>query len=515
MVFDGVLLTLGLGFVAACLWWVFFPSIDQVRLHILVTGLSKGNITPFVSQFPPYQDKTVGGAAHLAGLLQKLRQSFQNEPSLTVALGGDIFGSPEAYFSKGQAVISAMNTYGLSAMLVGNIEFTFGLEILKGLTQDARFPFLSSNILEIGTETPPPYLLPEKLESLNGLITVGILGITPPGTPEITAKSNVSGLRFVVPGPELAAKIEKLRQKGAHTVILLSQYNSNSLSPEEWNAIRQAKPDVFLMIDYEAEAPAVTIRDGIVVKTLSGYNQGKEIEVIDLTVSLSQRKILDARARRVPILTQQIAPLPSTDQIVTAQLQHLEKARNEKLTEFSESYERQYDRECPIGNLVCDAMRDWFKADLALQNSGGIQANIKKGVFTSGDLYNILPFDNQTIAMDVNGALLREMLTQAASLKRGTLQISGGSYTFSNRSVDDFELKDVTVQGAPLVPQKVYRIVTNSFLSEGGDEYRAFKMGKNLQTGPVQREILRDFIVKNLASAPVTLTTNGRIQRDQ
>jgi len=116
--------------------------------------------------------------------------------------------------------------------------------------------------------------------------------------------------------------------------------------------------------------------------------------------------------------------------------------------------------------------------------------------------------------MNLTGSDIRELLTISSSMKRGILQISGGSYAFSNRTVDDFELKDVLIQGEPLVATRSYRVVTSGFLADGGDEFKTFKRGRNLQVVPLQRELVRTYVKARCASGPLTLTVEGRVKRD-
>jgi len=357
-------------------WWVIPPQ-GNVRYHLILTGISKGHITPYVSRFASYQDKNMGGAVNMAAIIDKQISDFQGQPFNVFSLGGELSGTPEAYFTKGQAVVDALNFFHLDGMLVGNIEFTFGQTQLSELSQKAKFPFISGNILEVGTEKPPSYIVSEKILYPGGNVKVGLIGITPPGTLEITGKSNVTGLLFLPPGPELKEKIVALRNSGANLIVVLSQYHTNSLSAADWEAIRQAKPDIFVMIDFNAEPPAPAMKDGILVKTISGYNQGKEIDVLDVDLSGNPWKMAEFSGRRIPVFCDQINPKPEVVEALDRTIKQVNLFKSEAVGEFSLDMERQYDRECLIGNLVTYAMREWFKGEVAFQNSGGIQSNIK------------------------------------------------------------------------------------------------------------------------------------------
>jgi len=510
--FSLVFFLLGTLLLAATIWWLVKP-LGQQRLHLVFTGLSKGHIQPFLARFAPYKDQLMGGAAHKAAKLQELVASFSGEPFCIFSAGSEISGTADAYFTRGTAVIEALNSYRLDAMLVGNLEFTFGHTRLEELGKIARFPLLSSNITEEGSEASPPFIHSELLLSPGNGLRVGVLGLTPPTTPELTARGNVNGLRFLPPGPELAAQITRLRGKGADIVVLLTLTDRERVGQPEWDAIVAAKPDVISMVDFNVDAPPPVRQDGIVIKTVSGYNQGKELDVLDLEL-LPGTGVISFHGRRIPIESNRVTPDPMVETLLQKAVGDITRIKTEQIGSFAADYERKYDLECPIGNLVADAMRTLTGADVALQNSGGIQSNIRRGPFTLGDLYNVLPFDNQIVTMSLSGQDLLEVLTTAASLRRGVLQISGGSYTFANRSNDDFELKDVTIGGKPLEPGQGYKVAVNSFLSEGGDEFRGFKRGRSREYGPIQREAVKAYIATMCASGPLDLRVEGRIHKE-
>lgn len=74
-------------------------------------------------------------------------------------------------------------------------------------------------------------------------------------------------------------------------------------------------------------------------------------------------------------------------------------------------------RESNLGNLITDGML-WKTRNagtqIALQNGGGIRASIPKGPITVGKVYEVLPFGNTLVVMDLKG---KEIL---AALRTGS-----------------------------------------------------------------------------------------------
>ncbi len=493
--------------------WLFAPS-DVNRYHLVLTGVGKGRIHPYRAKFEPYKGKKMGGAAGQSAVIKETVASFSGEPFNIVSIGSEISGTADAYFTRGSAVVAALNGLGIELMLVGNIEFTFGQERLRELAREADFIFLSSNISEGGTGRPPDYINPEAILYPGGGLRVGMLGLTPPSTPDLTARGNVAGLEFLLPGPDLKNRVDALRKAGVDLVILLTLYDRSRISYDEWKAIVAARPDVCVLLDYEIEEPPAIMKDGIVIKTVSGYNQSKEIDVLDLDVSGRPARIVSFSGRRIAANHAEIDPDAKMTLLVNKATRQVKDVKKQVIAEFTNDYQREYSHECPIGNLIADSLRHETGAEIALQNSGGIQSDIDSGEFTFGDLFNVLPFDNQVVQMQISGSDILEILTQSASKRRGILQVSGLSYSFANRGQDDYEVKEVLVGSEPIVATKTYLVGTNSFLGDGGDNFLAFRNGRNLQYGRQQRDVVRDYLQMIGRNGPIDLKTEGRIKAE-
>jgi hypothetical protein len=101
------------------------------------------------------------------------------------------------------------------------------------------------------------------------------------------------------------------------------------------------------------------------------------------------------------------------------------------------------------------------------------------GSVSYGQAFSVQPFNNYDVAMDMTGSQILSLLdqqwsgTNAASPK--ILQVSGITYSYS-KSGTTYTLKPETVQvnGAALDKARTYRVVANSFLSDGGDGFGAF-----------------------------------------
>jgi 5'-nucleotidase/UDP-sugar diphosphatase len=64
--------------------------------------------------------------------------------------------------------------------------------------------------------------------------------------------------------------------------------------------------------------------------------------------------------------------------------------------------------ECPMGNLVADAMLDRVAdqgIQIAIQNGGGLRASIDAGEVTMGEVFTVLPFQNTLATFQLTGPM--------------------------------------------------------------------------------------------------------------
>src|SRR5205085_2538188 len=124
------------------------------------------------------------------------------------------------------------------------------------------------------------------------------------------------------------------------------------------------------------------------------------------------------------------------------------------------------------------AMREATGADIALQNSGGLRADLQPGTITRGAIYEMMPFDNTVYTMKLSGAEVKLALEQALRTGRVT-QVSGLKYTYDSSAP---EMQRVTVltlgDGKPLDSQRLYTVAVNDFMATGGDNYAVLSGGK-------------------------------------
>jgi 5'-nucleotidase len=172
-----------------------------------------------------------------------------------------------------------------------------------------------------------------------------------------------------------------------------------------------------------------------------------------------------------------------------------------------------YSGECPLGNLVADAMLAANQAgdkpaDVSMHNNAGLRSRIAKGPITYGALFQVLPFGNVLAAVDLTGEQVRAVIEHTVAGRPGNMVVAGMTYTFDQSKPIGQRVLQITIGGKPLDPKKVYRVQTIDYLASGGDGQVAFTEGKNVVYGDPCIDVVADYIQKH---TPVNPKVEDRI----
>ena len=142
--------------------------------------------------------------------------------------------------------------------------------------------------------------------------------------------------------------------------------------------------------------------------------------------------------------------------------------------------------------------------DLSILNCGGIRASMQAGNVTVGNIFAISPFDNYLVFVDLKGSELRKCFERFHQTK-GKAVYSGAQITFQNQKPID-----VLVQGKPIQDDRIYKVVTLNFISDGGDNIMSGLQYEKVVFIPV---IFRNFIIREIKnmSGPITANEDDRV----
>lgn len=149
--------------------------------------------------------------------------------------------------------------------------------------------------------------------------------------------------------------------------------------------------------------------------------------------------------------------------------------------------------ESNLGNFIADAQLITAKnieprTQISVFNFGGIRVPfIGKGDITKGKIYELMPFDNMLTIVEVPGSVLQQFCDHM--IKRKAWPIAGFTYV-----IKDGNAVDIKVNGEPIKEHFIYRMATNDYLANGGDDCYFLSSLKRTNTGLFIRDVIMEQI---------------------
>jgi len=501
-----------------------------VRLTIVATSDFHGALEPRFAKI--LGGREVGGIDILAAYFRAIRRD--NPGGVLLLDAGDLYqGTLISAASEGRAVVDFYNAVGYDAAALGNHDFDFGpigyhsvptcaeddpLGVLKERLRQARFPFLSANLLDRRSGQPLdwPNLKPYVIFERRG-IRVAVIGLSSVDTPLVTNPANVRDLEFRPLLASLRRVLPEVRQKGASVVIVLAHVGlsvdekSGAVAGHLAELARSLEPgEVDLILGGHEHVPYVARINGIPV--MQSWPNGQSFARCELFVDPRAGKVLQERTvlhegdfvlraerdgQPVRFLGRRMLPQTKYVRLLRrfkASIAHLQSIR---LGRAAADLANRTGLDSPVGNLVTDAMRAADDSiDIAMYNAGGLRTSIPCGEVTFGRLFEVVPFDNNLVKVTLTGAQVREILEHGLAAQYGVMEVSGLKVVFDPEAPAGQRILAITgPDGVELDLAAFYVVGTNEFVLNGGDGYYTFARGKDIQnTYTLIRELVASYI---------------------
>ncbi len=424
----------------------------------------------------------------------------------------------------------------------------------------ADFRYLSANVKWDDDKTHKrPTLLPAyKVLNVEG-IKVGFIGMTLKDTPSIVTQSGIQGLRFTDEVRTANRLVPELRERGAEAIVVLlhqgvvptdsTAYNDCSgVTGPALDIAQNLRPAIDAVVSGHTHQPYnCTVRDpkGQPRLLTSASSYGRVVTNVHLLLDPETRDVVRPAAYAVnKIVTNNqdgpdadtlpdanVKPVAALSRLIALYKELVAPIANEVIGHLDGvallSKTQDDSGESPLGNLIADAQ----KADpsvippggeaptIAFMNPGGIRADLienANGDVTYEAAFTTQPFNNYLVSMDLTGQQILDLLEQQWSGDNASfnkiLQVSGIEYTWDqseppgSKVVTGSVMVDSNGDGtadAPLNPALTYRIVCNSFLSDGGDSFSVFASGTDKYIGGLDIDALVNYLNVNDPYTPV------------
>lgn len=444
------------------------------------------------SHIPQGAEEEQGGRVRAATLVDEIRAIYGPEKVLLLDAGDSIHGMNIDNLFGGLPSIEIMNAMGYDAFTPGNHEFNYGQEVLAERIADAKFPTLAANVSKNGSLFAGYSALIKEVDG----VKVGIIGLVAEETPIVTHPKNVEGLTFHDPIAIAKQTVGILRSEVDVLIVLSHLGYSKDVE------LAQAVPELDVIVGGHSHTELDTAQEVNGVIIVQAHEYANNLGFLHLQVEDGQ--IVSYEGFLIPV-TADLEKHREVQAIIdywNAQLQ----ARLDQVvgkSDVSWNGERAFVRtqETNLGNLVADVIRKTVDADIAVTNGGGIRASIHAGDIRVADVYNVLPFDNTLVVVEMMGMDLLEALEHSVSLlpeQNGTfLQVSGITYEVDPNAPPGGRIINAKVGDSRLSMSKYYTVATNDFIAAGGDGYDTFLNAKLVaETGIMLRDVVVDHILE-------------------
>lgn len=502
------------------------PDEDLLEVQILSMNDLHGKIDQQYS-LDPYNTgvSEMYGRMDYTTAAMKERQA-ENENTLIVHAGDMIGGSsPISGLLQDEPTVEIMEEIGFDVGTVGNHEFDEGLEELLRMVEGGEhpeekgtegydgmdFPVLCANCVldDTGEEFLPPY----HIEEVDG-VEIGFIGVNTVETVNMVMPASLEGVRFTDETEAVNEAAAELSAQGVEAIIVLAHMAATQTGQEATGAAANLAREVDDAVDVIFAAHNHAVVDAVVDNKLivQASEYGKAFGDVDLVIDRNTGDIVEKEAEIVFVNQNEYTPDANVAAILEKYEHRIAPIINEVIGYNAQDLVGSYTNEGDhgLGNLIADGMNWAMDSDFAMMNGGGIRDSLLAGEITWGNLYNIQPFGNTLMTVEIKGADLYPIINEQLSSVYGPdYSISGLHYTWNpERS----EAVDITFpDGTPIDPEATYILTVNNYM--GTSEGPIKELGQNPTMGPVDVDATVDFIehLNSSAENPIVYGSEGRI----
>lgn len=155
-----------------------------------------------------------------------------------------------------------------------------------------------------------------------------------------------------------------------------------------------------------------------------------------------------------------------------------------------------------LGNFIADAIQEaaiqsGYASDFAIQNYGGIRIPyLAKGPVTVGLMYELMPFDNTLVVVDLKGTEVQQLLDHIAGDNGWPVSKNVNFKLYFGKA------SEIKINQKDLSPEGIYKVAMPDYVAMGGDNLNFLKQASGYNT----QKLIRDILIEHVKA----LTTIGK-----
>ena len=434
-----------------------------VTISLLHTTDLHGHILPTTDY---HARPNLGGLARCASQIRAWRAENPNSLLLDV---GDVYqGTAVSLASRGVLMIRCFDALGYDAWVVGNHEFDWGADAFAAAVAASPMPVLSGNARLSGPALSR--IRPWLMKEIAG-IRLAIVGLTTPALTTWLPPENLRDYEALDPVESLRRILGDVATQKPDAIVLAGHMGLKRRD-DFANRVGELTRDfpqlaVCLGGHTHEDWPGDYIHD---VLYTQADHYGIHVGKVDLTFDRATHRLVHREATTA-LMDGNVPFDPQVMALAQPDLAASDRELAREIGVLTEPFHastilgRPGEQERLIASAMLAALRkQGANADVVIH--GLFEKRVlEPGAKTVADMWRILPYENQVVTFDVSGAdfpALAQEIAGASDLR----QIMGLRVDAAP-SGKEWRVTDLRqADGAPLSPQKTYRIAVNSHDSQ-------------------------------------------------
>ncbi|MGP4079305.1 5'-nucleotidase C-terminal domain-containing protein [Pseudalkalibacillus sp. R45] len=459
-----------------------------------------------------------------------LKEREATNPNTLMVHSGDMVGasSPVSALLQDEPTVDMMEAIGFDVGTLGNHEFDEGVDEMLRLIDGGDhpdgtenydgidFPMVAANVeyKDTGDLVIDPYTVKEI-----GGTKIGFIGIVTTETPSMVIPDGIQNVRFTDEAEAVNRYVPELQEQGVEAIVVLAHEPGNQSGDTATGEVSELAQNINDAVDVIFAAhnhvKVNAVVDGKLI--VQAWEYGKAFADVDLEIDPVTNDIVSKSAEIVDVVQNGVTPDAEVTELLDYYLELVGPKLNEVVGEGAIDLEGGYASkglvgDNALGNLIAEGMRAEMGSDFALMNGGGIRDDLDAGEITWGELYNIQPFGNTLVQVDLTGDDMRKVLNTQFHPQYGPdVSIAGFRYTWNEETNEVVSL--YLPDGTPVDPDATYTVVVNNYMyPHGTDDYRLDELGENPVQGPLDLDATINYIQS--FEEPIEMYPDARISND-
>jgi 2',3'-cyclic-nucleotide 2'-phosphodiesterase (5'-nucleotidase family) len=403
----------------------------------------------------------VGGFNALSFAVDSIRHI--KTATLLVDAGDVMTGNPITEYTyggaEGGALFEMMNRIGYELWTPGNHDFDISSANLRKLTNVAKFPTISANILDSLNQYPinnKEYTIIEK----NG-IKIGIIGVMSNDFYNLVNQNSSAGIKILPP----IETVKRLAAQLDPQTDLLIALTHQGVKEDSVLAVNVQGLDLIIGGHSHSRLKhPLKINGTLIVQTGSNC---ENLGVLDLTVE--KHKIISYDGNLLPLWYNSAHPKTELSNFIDSIKTKIDEDYSAVIATLKTDWTNSRG-ESSVGNFIADAQREAAGADVGFMNSSGIRKNLSAGPITKRDLFEILPFRNLLMKFELTGRQIRSIVEYYIN-EHPNIQTSGIECEWEQKLDGSIKFNKCLVNGKQLDENKTYIGTASDYMMGEAKKY--------------------------------------------